>query len=312
MRIGCPSPACKISAHTCEKNTYTLPFYDVINPALAYPSLPCTNSSKSGKCPCKCEFDKNLNRCVPMTEQDFCGKKINHICPTGCKYNTTQNKCIQSLNIYLCEIDRNVYPPRCPIGCSYDYNICMGPGCDKKIQLVCDAECKHGACCGGKGYECEASGFNRDEMNTCETSIRAKCPDGYKFDIDAPLCSRFNRNNLCKVDEKIIEYPSRLSQEIGIIQCKLIREINCTDINYIIEKCPTGCKLDIYTNKCISDNKNILCGSNLLTCPTNKIYNGHCYFDESRSSICPENQILFNVNGVTQNYSLCGYRWYYE
>ena len=306
---GCPSPACKKILNGCSKNTYTLPFYDVINPLPSHLGsiITCTNSSKYQKCSCKCEYDNHLGYCIPMTGQDFCGKKIIHLCPTGCKYNFTQNKCIPILNIYLCEIDKKIYPPRCPIGCTLNDNMCTGLGCNINIQYECDALCPSRKCCTGI---CDP-GEHNDIMNICEQTIRAKCPDGYIFDVNVSFCSRFNRNNLCKISNNILEYPSRLSNEIGIIQCKLIHDINCSDIHFIIRECPSGCKLDTFANKCISSNKDLLCGSNLLSCPVNKIYNNQCIFNENIPSVCSNNQILFNIVGVTSNYSMCGPKWFY-
>lgn len=306
-------------------NKYTLPSYTIINPDINDNS--CTNSSFQNKCTCKCEYNNSVNYCIPMTNEDFCGQNIKWSCPIGCNYNVALQECDPSINIYTCKLDKSVYPYKCPVNCKYDgYNKCIPSDqntntiCDLTKKITCDSKCDRMNRCCTVGYDennkqiCIPSSF--DYMNICEPTIKAVCPFGYYFDIDIPYCTRFNRNNLCKINNITVMYPTQISNNINI-QCKYAINIDCENMIYgAIDSCCRNSKIDPLSNKCQST-KGFICGGYLLDCPINWPRIGNSW--NCRGTVepkCLDSQMLLNVtifqrSPLNQYQILCGPRWYY-
>ena len=217
------------SAVSCpqEFKKYIQPTFTIIDPISSIAvGQTCTNSSKHNVCTCKCEYSDLHQRCIPQSEQDFCNFSFERICPEGCKFDLSKGQCIPTMSINICEIDLLSVPPRCPIGCIFFNGICKGYGCDNIIKTRCDAMCGVGKkCCGGS--LCRPDYWFEEYMNTCEPTIKAECPFSYVINVTAPICTRINRNRLCKVSEIRAEYPKSLGKQYENLQCKSLIDIDC-------------------------------------------------------------------------------------
>lgn len=309
----CPYACMKDNVGICRFIKHTLPSFEIINPFFDYSNKSsCTDDYQKSICSCKCEYDNNVGHCIPMIEDDFCGKKIEWTCPFGCQYNITENKCIPTINIYNCD---------CPTGCFFNkyINKCVttnGKICGNSFnkQIKCNSYCgKDIKCCKELGNECQINNMNN--LDICEPTIKAKCPTGYYFDIEFPKCTRYNRNSVCKIDNITIEYPLRISEKIGIIECKYFIELACEKMPGKVTKCPSGCNLNILKNKC--ESKDAFCGTVQLKNPifmshqNNTFDNCHC-FKTNYCLCCDNDDILLDYITSTSSVFRCGPKWYYE
>lgn len=56
-------------------------------------------------CPYSCNYDKNMNKCIPSGPDSVCEFiKERLVCPYGCYYEANLKKCISTRPEYVCEL----------------------------------------------------------------------------------------------------------------------------------------------------------------------------------------------------------------
>lgn len=329
---NCPAP-CKRENNKCVRNdTY---IKEIISPYNCYvfDNETCTVGGR--RCPLDCIYDKN--KCYPKNNKIVCAAEYQWTCPYNCKYNHNNHRCVPLNDNAICELINHTLT--CPTGCSYIQELkkCISENinvvCGPEYKLICPTGCglnPYGTkCIGSSSTICNITdiplcaigcGYDkamnkcvpRNDDNVCEKVTKLLCPKYYFFDIDAPICNRFNQDILCKLSDIAIQYPSRLSYVYDKLKCVPFYPIDCT--NPAIISCPSLCAIDYARNKCTPSTKNAICGDTYLSCPLNTYpdYNG-CTF--TGSPTCSPNQILFNItenNNPKRFQLMCGEKWVYD
>lgn len=73
-------------------------------------------------------------------------------------------------------------------------------------------------CCGGT--LCRPDYWFMDYMNVCEPIVRLDCPFGYVINTTSLICTRYNRDRLCKVNEIRAEYPKSMENHMSKLMCR--------------------------------------------------------------------------------------------
>lgn len=291
----------------------------------------CTEQGK--KCPYGCKLQSN--KCVPKNNDGtICAPVNDHKCPTDCNYNINTNKCTPQNNNAICEFINNTL--QCPNGCTYNFNVrrCVSGNPNVVCQMEYGLKCPELCSLNPYGDNCISAENNIDQIcemrniplcsfgcnfsttynrcipsandNICEPITQLKCSSYYVINESYPICSKFNQNSICKIDNSTVQFPTRLNSVYGNIKCIMNYTIDCT--YPAIVSCTPLCVPNLVKNKCDSLSKNTICWSTYLSCPTNYdyVYNYGC-LRKGSDPICPPDNLMFNASGQI----LCGPKWFY-